>query len=87
MIDQLVLVAPRVGAWIETAHALRPEPAQPSRPAWARGLKHEIDRGPQRAGVAPRVGAWIETCSIHVAQSLEESRPAWARGLKQSIEK
>ena len=37
------MVAPRVGAWIETAKEIEALCAGRSRPAWARGLKHEID--------------------------------------------
>ncbi len=38
-------VAPRVGAWIETPHLKGQGPGgEESRPAWARGLKLEIDR-------------------------------------------
>ena len=58
------LVAPRVGAWIETS-CLPPVVSQStSRPAWARGLKPRSLPSFQRYGVAPRVGAWIETLSI-----------------------
>ena len=57
------LVAPRVGAWIETEFQMIRFPLRSmSHPAWVRGLKllskymiylHKL--------VAPRVGAWIET--------------------------
>ena len=37
----LHIVAPHVGAWIETYKIPLPlEPISPSRPTWARGLKH-----------------------------------------------
>ena len=59
--------------------------AQVSRPAWARGLKHEVaDRVTLDSLVAPRVGAWIETHVITHECNGAESRPAWARGLKQN---
>ncbi len=32
-----------------------------SRPAWARGLKHQLLEDSINQEVAPRVGAWIET--------------------------
>ena len=39
-------VAPYVGAWIETAHALQPLPRALSHPMWVRGLKlHSGDGG------------------------------------------
>ena len=59
----LKIVAPRVGAWIETN---LPKPAQEaavgSHPAWVRGLKqYRYMTFDDRRCVAPRVGAWIET--------------------------
>ena len=59
------LVAPRVGAWIET-NSLRDGSMTllMSHPVWVRGLK--LPRCPfflYMCKVAPRVGAWIETCS------------------------
>jgi len=78
-----LVVAPRVGAWIEeiepqVRHAL----LRSSRPAWARGLKHK------RFGfiivpypvVAPRVGAWIETFSSPYQNATPQVAPrvgAW----------
>jgi len=78
------LVAPRVGAWIETSGATDQARGTPSRPAWARGLKQLINRPCfSPVDVAPRVGAWIETrnCTGPTATT-KGSRPAWARGLK-----
>ncbi len=37
-------VAPRVGAWIETANHAALAQKEWSRPAWARGLKQEVQR-------------------------------------------
>ena len=60
--DQVrLLVAPRVGAWIETAYAGWPGLVILSPPAWGRGLKLGCARRCLACGVAPRVGAWIET--------------------------
>ena len=61
-----ILVAPHVGAWIETSPiAQSAQYRAASHPMWVRGLKH-ID--PQKAAeiqaVAPHVGAWIETLSL-----------------------
>ena len=84
-----IVVAPRVGAWIETVPperevrlALAGSPL-----AWGRGSK--LSRNPpcpayRRTDVAPRVGAWIET----MAQKLStdnvnlKSPLAWGRGSK-----
>ena len=56
------LVAPRVGAWIETFCTLLTSLPVMSHPVWVRGLKRiatEYELKPHC--VAPRVGAWIET--------------------------
>jgi len=81
------LVAPRVGAWIETENPpgwMRADIW--SRPAWARGLKREqMYLFLAESTVAPRVGAWIETWRWSASRwDSRRSRPAWARGLKQS---
>ena len=56
------VVAPRVGAWIETMQRHFDNSEALSRPAWARGLKPIKKIIPQPDYiVAPRVGAWIET--------------------------
>ena len=58
---QRVVVAPRVGAWIEINifEYRRPTPRSP--PAWGRGLKYNsIIIILLYYLVAPRVGAWIE---------------------------
>ena len=58
----MVLVAPRVGAWIETHHATGNNTPTTSHPVWVRGLKHPHPEACLAVGgVAPRVGAWIET--------------------------
>ena len=56
-----MLVAPRVGAWIETIINLTTFDGITSRPAWARGLKPLNVVQSVDVKVAPRVGAWIET--------------------------
>ncbi len=73
-----------MGAWIETFRVIGITLTLMSRPAWARGLKHqkEITKG-KHWGVAPCVGAWIETDRLGIAPAVfHTSRPAWARGLK-----
>ena len=58
-----VLVAPYVGAWIET-QTLGDMVTwfTTSHPMWVRGLKHDVlAYEPRQQLVAPYVGAWIET--------------------------
>ena len=55
------IVAPRVGAWIETVSKAT---IDESHPVWVRGLKHLLINSIYVTKiwlVAPRVGAWIET--------------------------
>ncbi len=71
----LPYVAPRAGAWIETAYFFRRYlfPLK-SRPARARGLKLlEIILAQRAVKVAPRAGAWIETECEYVLRQ-------WRRG-------
>ena len=56
------VVAPHVGAWIETRSASRKCATLKSLPMWERGLKPIISSHQFRClCVAPHVGAWIET--------------------------
>ena len=78
------LVAPRVGAWIETyaKHvALGLDFVAPRVGAWIETLI--LILGERLGEVAPRVGAWIET-NIFELKSIREqkSHPVWVRGLK-----
>ena len=65
---QLRNVAPRVGAWIETANKLKNgSPIFGSHLVWVRGLKLLVPRMLINISlVAPRVGAWIETLIIYL---------------------
>ena len=59
---EFFLVAPHVGAWIETPQNTLALFKCASLPTWERGLKritHIVKM--QEAQVAPHVGAWIET--------------------------
>ena len=56
------LVAPYVGAWIETLKPLTESYDTKSHPMWVRGLKHSKYVNMLHDKVAPYVGAWIETC-------------------------
>ena len=56
------MVAPFVGAWIETSNLLVSMWITWSLPSWERGLKPELEEGKIPVSlVAPFVGAWIET--------------------------
>ena len=64
MVWHKLSVAPRVGAWIETAGwKISNESFFPSHPVWVRGLKRLFcfENESIQDLVAPRVGAWIET--------------------------
>ena len=57
------LVAPLVGAWIETSVMGLTKLKNKSHPSWVRGLKlFGMPREFNNIAVAPLVGAWIETC-------------------------
>ena len=69
------LVAPYVGAWIETDTALSTEVIFPSHPTWVRGLKLlslQVQR--VQLQVAPYVGAWIETILFTRSMSIVRGR-------------
>ena len=76
-------VAPRVGAWIETADLnLKGEQAKvaPRVGAW---IETEFKSARvSNSLVAPRVGAWIETNFQEFGGQSHESPLAWGRGLK-----
>ena len=55
------LVAPYVGAWIETDKVDENGNKIPSHPTWVRGLKQKWQANDIEYSVAPYVGAWIET--------------------------
>ena len=63
-LSTLGIVAPRVGAWIETNVTVEGNISYRSHPVWVRGLKLYLHYRLKNAIlVAPRVGAWIETPS------------------------
>ena len=57
-----ILVAPHMGAWIETGNNRDSDPDSRSHPIWVRGLKllSSLTKS-VCTKVAPHVGAWIET--------------------------
>ena len=61
----VAVVAPYVGAWIETCVMKNLLLSIVSHPTWVRGLKHGKGRlVTEYQNVAPYVGAWIETSHI-----------------------
>ena len=81
--DPLTLVAPRVGAWIETPASpddLKLSDVAPRVGAWIE--THSQTAHATQTGVAPRVGAWIETLDNALKVISVESHPVWVRGLK-----
>ena len=87
MIDfrsKLRMVAPHVGAWIETQILSLPSILQKVAPhvgAWIEtNLIWDEQGEPQ---VAPHVGAWIETVRVCNVRNCILSHPMWVRGLKQ----
>ena len=79
------LVAPRVGAWIETSARLVFVIVLMSHPVWVRGLKRGKNTALREVkSVAPRVGAWIETSSLAAVDALSHVAPrvgAWIETL------
>ena len=59
--NQVIDVAPYVGAWIETLSVTASSNLLVSHPMWVRGLKLLNSQQVQGVDVAPYVGAWIET--------------------------
>ena len=60
------VVAPYVGAWIETSIVNTACSQAQSHPTWVRGLKQKsYSHNEQGTKVAPYVGAWIETRYKH----------------------
>ena len=80
------LVAPYVGAWIETDSSSSHVATKASHPTWVRGLKRDYRQYSEYpCSVAPYVGAWIETTQRQLSTSAKESHPTWVRGLKQKL--
>ena len=79
------MVAPRVGAWIETAYSMTARHDAPANVAPRVGAWIETHKpagvGPSIA-VAPRVGAWIETAASRWIRYSSRSPLAWGRGSK-----
>ena len=61
--NEVVVVAPYMGAWIETQIERLLKDGIWSHPIWVRGLKRSKLAGAKYVcKVAPYMGAWIETC-------------------------
>ena len=77
------MVAPYVGAWIETRLFASSGGLEMSHPTWVRGLKHfKLFQITLLYQVAPYVGAWIETQVLKNKNRKIWSHPTWVRGLK-----
>ena len=81
------VVAPRVGAWIETFggwwECRKPREVAPRVGAWIETYWCHLKL--INYVVAPRVGAWIETYVLLTHKSVEAaSHPVWVRGLKRT---
>ena len=77
------LVAPPVGAWIETITVRilnTTKNVAPPVGAWIETLGQVMKV--QWIPVAPPVGAWIETWMMWIRKSKVRSLPPWERGLK-----
>ena len=81
-----MVVAPYVGAWIETLSvakvAIKFEVA-PYVGAWIETSRY--DQPKKSRQVAPYVGAWIETIIYYSLIISIRSHPMWVRGLKHYI--
>ena len=83
---QIDVVAPYVGAWIETVLKMLLSLRKKSHPMWVRGLKHIfINVSMKIYKVAPYVGAWIETEGYYHPSEMVPSHPMWVRGLKHPV--
>ena len=81
------MVAPRVGAWIETAECVQiinRNYVAPRVGAWIETVSGQS--WDEIKTVAPRVGAWIETYVPYLSGKRFLSPLAWGRGLKLATE-
>ena len=88
MVQLIVIVAPHVGAWIETpCYRCSSERIHvaPHVGAWIETAYGTGIRTPQEV-VAPHVGAWIETTLTRLRDFSKRSHPMWVRGLKHNYE-
>ena len=81
------IVAPCVGAWIETCTGLRALCGRPSHPAWVRGLK--LNLFALLFQKKPSHPAWVRGLKQNAwinPKNGKMSHPAWVRGLKPANE-
>ena len=84
-IKVVVLVAPYVGAWIETPLLSLITLTLPVAPYVGAWIETPLSCIPLTLVlVAPYVGAWIETASVPLERVNSASHPTWVRGLKPS---
>ena len=77
------VVAPRVGAWIETPTDRHPCRAPPSHPVWVRGLKHRAEQ--YRMCHQKSHPVWVRGLKLTIIANFVSkllSHPVWVRGLK-----
>ena len=80
------MVAPCVGAWIETTEIWTTSTVNMSLPAWERGLKQPTPRLP--SSPTSSLPAWERGLKLLYKDArvdMSMSLPAWERGLKPSI--
>ena len=78
-----IVVAPLVGAWIETIIWYFCKLAVDVAPLVGAWIETKIPRpGDYSLEVAPLVGAWIETMPWYLYPYWMMSHPSWVRGLK-----
>ena len=79
------MVAPLVGAWIETIWCVKADENTLSHPSWVRGLKHPLIENRQK--LTKSHPSWVRGLKLLILLALRKfslSHPSWVRGLKQS---
>ena len=83
VLNRFIIVAPYVGAWIETEGLAGAHPIIPVAPYVGAWIETYMARSCISLRlVAPYVGAWIETRQTHNERPAGASHPTWVRGLK-----
>ena len=77
------VVAPRVGAWIETSYGFESLVNNVSHPVWVRGLKlGETGEGQYRRKSHPVWVRGLKLICLSAVHFFARSHPVWVRGLK-----
>ena len=80
---QAKVVAPRVGAWIETTITKKDNTTAMSHPVWVRGLK--LMSANKMTGLPPSHPVWVRGLKLFILTIIANfvrSHPVWVRGLK-----